>query len=85
MKRTTVKIPDDLDARLRHEAKRRGTTISEITREALEAHLGGDGPVRRPILMSLAGAFRSGEGDLSRRIDELFLEGLEEKKRRGEL
>ena len=29
MKRTTVKLPDDLDARLRHEAARRGTTVSE--------------------------------------------------------
>ena len=40
MKRTTVKIPDDLDAKLRFEAKRSGKTISEITREALEARLG---------------------------------------------
>ncbi|MET0834746.1 MAG: CopG family transcriptional regulator, partial [Actinomycetota bacterium] len=31
MKRTTVKLPDDLDARLRHEAARRGMTISELT------------------------------------------------------
>jgi predicted transcriptional regulator len=36
MKRITVKIPDELDARLRHEAERRGTTISDIIRQALE-------------------------------------------------
>jgi uncharacterized protein len=41
MRRTTVKLPDDLDARLRHDAQRRGTTVSELTREAIEAHLGG--------------------------------------------
>ncbi|HET7356841.1 MAG TPA: CopG family transcriptional regulator [Nocardioidaceae bacterium] len=40
MKRTTVKIPDALDARLRHEAKRRGTTIAAINREALESYFG---------------------------------------------
>lgn len=37
MKRTTVKLPDELDARLRHEAQRRGTTASQLTREAIEA------------------------------------------------
>ena len=41
MQRTTVKLSDELDARLRHEAQRRGTTVSELTREAIEAHLGG--------------------------------------------
>jgi predicted transcriptional regulator len=50
MKRTTVKLPDDLDARLRHEAARRKTTISELTREAIEAHLG-----RRRLLAAGAG------------------------------
>lgn len=40
MKRTTVKLPEELDARLRHEAARRGVSISEITREAIERHLG---------------------------------------------
>ncbi len=41
MQRTTVKLPDDLDARLRHEAHRQGITIAQVTRTALEAHLGG--------------------------------------------
>ena len=68
MKRTTVKIPDSLDARLRHEARRRGTTISAITREALEAHLGA----RRPLLAAAAGSFRSGRSDLSERVEEIL-------------
>lgn len=68
MKRTTVKIPDELDARLRHEAARRGVTIADVTREALEAHLGGG--VRRTFLA--AGAFRSGERDVSERIEEIL-------------
>jgi Ribbon-helix-helix protein, copG family len=33
MNRTTVKLPEDLDARLCHEAQRRGTTISELADE----------------------------------------------------
>ena len=40
MIRTTVKLPEELDARLRHEAQRRGITISELTREAIDSHLG---------------------------------------------
>ena len=68
MKRTTVKIPEALDARLRHEAQRRGTTISEITREALEAHLGS----RRPLLAAAAGSFRSGRTDLAERMEEIL-------------
>jgi predicted DNA-binding protein len=31
-----VKLPDEIDARLRHEASRRGSTIAEITGEAIE-------------------------------------------------
>ena len=67
MKRTTVKLPDDLDARLRHEADRRGVTISELTREAIETHLGGS--ARR---LGAAGAGSSGRQDISERIDEIL-------------
>jgi predicted transcriptional regulator len=66
MKRTTVKLPDDLDARLRHEAARRKLTISELTRQAIEAHLGG----RRRLLA--AGAGRSGRDDVAERIEEIL-------------
>ena len=69
MQRTTVKLPDDLDARLRHEAQRRGTTVSELTREAIEAHLGG-ARVRRRLLAAGAGA--SGHSDISERIEEIL-------------
>lgn len=69
MKRTTVKIPDDLDARLRHEAAGRNLTISEITREALEAYLGRSSG-RRRLLAAAAG--RSGRQDVSARIEEIL-------------
>jgi predicted transcriptional regulator len=67
MKRTTIKLPDDVDAKLRHEAARRGTTISEVTREAIEAHLGGR---RRKLIAAKAG--RSGHSDTAQRIEELL-------------
>jgi len=67
MKRTTVKLPDELDARLRHEADRRGMTISEITREAIERHLGKG---RRSLMAAKAG--RSGRRDTARRIEQIL-------------
>lgn len=67
MKRTTVKLPDDLDARLRHEAERRSTTVSSLTREALYAFLGG-----RARRLGAAKAGRSGQTDVSERIEEIL-------------
>lgn len=72
MKRTTVKLPDDLDRLLRAEAERRGTTISEITREAIEAHLRPE--ARRRFLA--AGAGDSGRDDISERIEDILREEL---------
>jgi predicted transcriptional regulator len=69
MVRTTVKLSDDLDARLRHEAQRRGTTIAEITRAALEAHLGAGGSRRR---LGAAAAGRSGRSDISGRVEAII-------------
>lgn len=68
MQRTTVKIPDALDTRLRREAERRGVTIAEVTREALEGHLG----VGRRRKLGAAAAGSSGRTDVSERIDEIL-------------
>jgi hypothetical protein len=70
MKRTTVKLPDDVDARLRYEAERRQTTVSALTREAIEAFLGVGS--RRTLLS--VGAGDSGQSDISERIEELLRE-----------
>ncbi|MGL5928589.1 MAG: CopG family transcriptional regulator [Dermatophilaceae bacterium] len=69
MKRTTVKLPDSLDARLRHEAQRRRTTISEVSREAIEAYLGAP---RGRRALGAAAAGRSGRPDVSERIEEIL-------------
>jgi predicted transcriptional regulator len=65
--RTTVKIPEALDERLRHEARRRGSTISDVTRSALEAHLRGG---RRQLRAAAAG--HSGNSDISGRIEQII-------------
>jgi hypothetical protein len=67
MQRTTVKLPDDLDARLRHEAERRGVTIAEVTRTALEQHLGSG---RRRLGAGAVGS--SGQSDVSVRVEEIL-------------
>ena len=75
MKRTTVKLPDEIDARLRYESQRRGRTVSELTREAIERYLGG--PVGRTDRHLLAaGAGRSGHGDVSARVEEILSKEL---------
>jgi len=71
MKRTTIKLPDELDHRLRHEAARRGTTLSEVTREAIAEHLGG---TKRRLRAAAAG--HSGRRDVSERIEEILREEL---------
>ena len=68
MKRTTIKLPEDVDAYLRYEAERRGTTISELTREAIMVHLGLNS--RRRLGAAKAG--RSGRTDVSERIEEIL-------------
>ena len=73
MKRTTVKVPDELDREMRDEAARRGITVSQWTREAIAAHLPRQGG-RRRLLAVAAGA--SGRSDISERIEEILRDEL---------
>jgi hypothetical protein len=52
---------------LRAEANLRGTTVSELTREAIEAHILGT-----PRRLGAAGSSRSGRDDISERIEEIL-------------
>jgi hypothetical protein len=80
IRRTTLILPEALDAALRQEAARRGVTVSALTREAIAAHLGvPDGtadddvaaaPPRRRL--SFTGAGTSGRSDISERIEEIL-------------
>lgn len=71
MKRTTVKLPDELDASLRHEAARRGLTVSQLTRDAIEQYL-QHAAGQRQLMAAAAG--RSGRSDVSERIEEILAE-----------
>jgi hypothetical protein len=69
VKRTTIMLPDDVDARLRREAKRRGVSIADVAREAIDRH------VASPRSDGRLGFFAIGEGsspDDSERVDELL-------------
>jgi len=63
-----VTLPDAIDARLRLEAHRRGTTIAEVTREAIETYVGGG--VRRHLMAAKAG--RSGRRDTARQLEKII-------------
>ena len=69
MERTTVKLPEELDARLRYEAERRNTTVSALTRDAIETYLGAP-KGRRKFRAAASGA--SGTHDVSERIEEIL-------------
>jgi predicted transcriptional regulator len=70
MKRTTIKISEELDTKLRHIAAQRNGTLSEVIREALELYANGEPSGRRRFLSAGAGA--SGTGDIASRIEELL-------------
>ena len=63
-----MKLPNDLDARLRDEAARRGSTIADVTHDAIEAHL--DTVPQRRLIGAKAG--RSGVHDTARRIEDII-------------
>ncbi|MQB02062.1 MAG: ribbon-helix-helix protein, CopG family [Actinobacteria bacterium] len=66
MKRTTVVLPDDTMTRLRHESRRRGTSIADIVRVAVERHL-ADPPEGRGLSFVAVG--EGGPEDASEQVD----------------
>lgn len=69
VKRTTIMLPDDLDARLRHEARRRGVSIADVARRAIEEQLPEPDQSGR---LSFFGVGRSGQRDTARRAEEIL-------------
>jgi hypothetical protein len=69
MKRTTISLPDELAHAAEREARRRSTSVSEVAREALAAHLGVGSGERRLPFVNLG---RSGSRDTARRMEELM-------------
>lgn len=83
MKRTTVMLPDEVEARLRVEAAARGISLAEAVREAIDRGLAAQPHAPRRSL-SFVGV---GEGpdDLSSRTDDRLREIYEARhaRRRG--
>ena len=67
MKRTTVMLPDDLDARLRNEARRRGVSVAQVVREAVEQAIPAPEPGRPLAFFAVA---EGRPADASERVDE---------------
>ena len=77
VKRTTIMLPDEIDARLRLEARRRGSSIADVAREAIERQL-----PPAPTEGSLS-FFSIGEGsprDASERVEEFVAKAVASRK-----
>lgn len=73
MKRTTISLPDDLARRLEREAARRSVSEAEVVRSALAQLLGSADAARRPLPFP-AFPNRTGETDVSERVEEILAE-----------
>lgn len=71
MKRTTIYLDSDLEARLKQESARRQQPMAEIIRDAIRDKLDAEGPIRSPH----GGRFSSGRSDVAETAEELLREG----------
>ncbi|MBA3244413.1 MAG: CopG family transcriptional regulator [Actinobacteria bacterium] len=74
MKRTTIKISEELDTKLRHMAAQRNGTLSEVIREALELYANGGVPKRRFFSAGSGASGQSGSPGVASRIEEILAE-----------
>jgi len=72
MKRTTISLPDDVAALRRREARRRDTSVSEVTRQALLAYFGL--AQDRPRHIPFAALGSSGYEHTARDVEEILAE-----------
>jgi Arc/MetJ-type ribon-helix-helix transcriptional regulator len=80
MKRTTITLPDELAVAVEREAHRRRTSVSQVTREALTAHLGVDTSTPRQLPFAALGA--SGTYTTARDIEEILADEWANDRRR---
>jgi ribbon-helix-helix CopG family protein len=77
VKRQTIVLPDDLDVRLRFEAQRRGVSVAELVREALESRYGQAASGRT---LSFIGIGEGNGENASERVDEFVYGAIERHK-----
>jgi Arc/MetJ-type ribon-helix-helix transcriptional regulator len=70
MKRTSISLPDEMANALEREARRRGTSVSAVAREALAERLHLRAGEARDL--PFVGLGRSGERDTARRAEEIL-------------
>ena len=71
MKRITIVVPDELNALLQQERRRRNVSLAEVVRTALEAYLLEPNTSRQ---LPFATLVRSGRRDISERVEEILAE-----------
>ena len=83
MHRTTIFLPEELDASLKRLAVERSQSKARLIREALEAFLrdAREG-YQRPEPVGI-GAYSSGRSDISSQRREIMLEGASERRNNG--
>ena len=74
MRRTTIFADDALLDALQAIARRRGTSLAEVARDALAAYVARQHAKRKPLTFLAIG--RSGRNDVAERFEELLKEGL---------
>ena len=73
MKRTTIKISEELDTKLRHIAAQRDGTLPEVIREALELY--ANGRARHSATVSVRGGWREPvAANIASRVEEILAE-----------
>src|SRR5437899_12464625 len=77
VKGTTGMLPDELDARLRYLAGRRGVSVAELIREAVEARYGQPSGPRTLGFVGVGRAAPGTPADLGRRHEEYVGEALQ--------
>lgn len=70
MKRTSITVPDRVARALEREARRRGSSVSAVAREAISEHLQLAPRDERPL--PFAGLGRSGAHDTAERAEEIL-------------
>ena len=82
MHRIQVQLTPEQERMLRELAAVRGSSISALIREGVDALLAptaDEEQRRRERMLSMIGAFSSGESDVSENHDEYFVQAIEDK------
>ncbi len=72
-------LPEELEARLRHEARRRGVSIAQVVREAVERELPAP-EAGRPLAFFAVG--NGGPANASERVDEYVGRAITRRRKR---